>query len=201
MSLANYTDLKAAIATWLPRADLTTSIPDCILMAEAEFNDRLRKNEQRANLTITGEYVTAPNDFQEFRSGYIDSAPRRPLHYLSSDTQSSNYDATSNSPSGPVYFSMSAGQFRFAPTPPVPVDAVILYYASIPPLATNATNWLLTKHPQLYLMTSLYYGSILTKDAEGAAGYKQVYEDILNSVLGAAKKARWGGPAMQARAA
>jgi len=201
VALANYTDLKASIASWLPRADLTSTIPDCILMAEAEFNDRLRQNEQRANLTITGEYVTAPNDFQEFRSGYIDTAPRRPLHYLSSDTQSSNYDATSNSTSGPVYFSMSAGQFRFAPTPPVPVDAVILYYPGVPALSLSSTNWLLTKHPQLYLMASLYWGSILIKDAEGAAGYKQVYEDQLNIVMNAAKRARWGGPAMQARAA
>jgi len=34
MSLANYTDLLASVATWLNRTDLTSVIPDFVTLAE-----------------------------------------------------------------------------------------------------------------------------------------------------------------------
>lgn len=204
MSLANYTGLLASIAAWLPRADLTSTIPDCILMAEADFNKRLRtlQMETRANLTITGEYVTAPTDFKEFRSGYVGSSPRRELRYLSPDAQTRTNGPSNPRSCGAVYFSLAGTSFRFDPPPTsLPVDAVILYYAAIPPLSLNATNWLLTDHPQLYLMASLFWASVLIKDSEGAVGYKQVAEGLINDANDAARKARWGGPGMAMRAA
>ena len=204
MALANYTDLKASIATWMPRADLTTQIPDCITLAEGDFNNKLRtlEMETRANLTITGEYVTAPNDFREFRTGYVGSSPRRELRYLSPDAQTRT-DGPNNSRScGAVYFSLAGNSFRFDPPPTsLPVDAVIVYYASIPPLALNATNWLLTKQPQLYLMASLFWCSVLIKDAESAQQYKGLYESLLAEANAASKRTRWSGPGMQMRAA
>ena len=43
MALTNYTELKASIANWLNRTDLTTEISeDFITLAEADFNAKLR---------------------------------------------------------------------------------------------------------------------------------------------------------------
>ena len=42
MALGTYSELQAAIATWLDREDLTAVIPDFITMAEVRLNDRLR---------------------------------------------------------------------------------------------------------------------------------------------------------------
>ena len=42
MSLSNYADLKAAVATWVNREDLTTTIPDFIRLAEARVYRLLR---------------------------------------------------------------------------------------------------------------------------------------------------------------
>ncbi len=201
MALDTYTNLKTAIAAALPRADMTATIPDFILMAEAEFNRKLRtlNQETRANLTISGEYVTRPNDFLEFRSGYTISTPRRALHYLSSDTQTTRYDSSDVSVSGPIYFSMAGDSFRFAPTPAT-IDAYILYYAKIPPLALNATNWLLTAHPDLYKYASVFYGAVEAQDERLAGAMKSLYEPIIDEVNGASRRSRWGGPAMYARA-
>ena len=202
MALGTYTGLLASIAAWLARADLTTTIPDFVLLAEAKFNRtlRARQMETRANLTISGEYVPVPNDWLEFRSGYIDSAPRRPLHYLSSDTQTERFDASTQRTEGPVHFSMAGNNFRFAPTPAT-VDAVILYYAAIPPLASNATNWLLTAHPDAYLYGSIMQAEGYIQNDPRIAGVKALYEEVIGQIMNASNRARWGGPAMAARAA
>lgn len=202
MALANYTGLLAAIAAALPRADLTATIPDFVLMAEAEFNRKLRTQQQevKANLTVTGEYVTVPVDFMEFRNGYIASSPRRPLAYLSPDLQTGT-DGDPRS-GGKVHFSLAGGSFRFYPPPsPLPVDAVILYYAKITPLASNATNWLLTAHPDLYKYASLFFGAVEAQDEKLAQAMKSLYESIIEEVNAAARRNRWGGPGMVMRAA
>ncbi len=202
MALANYTDLKASVAAWLNRADLTATIPDFILLAESRFNRtlRARQMETKANLSITGEYVAVPSDWLEFRSGYIDSAPRRPLAYLSGDTQSARYDTTSDSTSGPVYFSIAGTNFRFSPTPTV-VNAVILYYAAIPAMASNATNWLLTAYPDAYLYGSILQASGYIQDDPRVPGIKQAYDEVIAQITYASTRARWGGPGMATRAA
>ena len=43
MALTTYTELKASLANWLNRSDLTTEIADdFIKLAEADFNSKLR---------------------------------------------------------------------------------------------------------------------------------------------------------------
>lgn len=45
MALDTYTGLKAAIASWLMRDDLTDAIPDFIMLAEARISRTLRVAE------------------------------------------------------------------------------------------------------------------------------------------------------------
>ncbi len=204
MALANYTDLKASVAAWISRADLTATVPDFILLAESRINRtlRARQMESRVNLTITGEYVTAPNDFLEFRSGYINSDPRRPLAYLSPDEQSAQFGSTVNPTLAyPCYFSFAGNSFRFAPIPSSGVDAVIVYYAAIPPLATNATNWLLTAYPDAYLYGSILQAAAYIQDDPRVPGIKGLYDEVIAQIDSASKRSRWGGPGMAMRAA
>ena len=49
MALTNYTTLKAAIANFLARDDLTSEIDDFIDLTEADFNRRLRIRAMEAN--------------------------------------------------------------------------------------------------------------------------------------------------------
>ena len=49
MALTNYTELKASLANWLNRSDLTTEIADdFIKLAEADFNSKLRVRSMMA---------------------------------------------------------------------------------------------------------------------------------------------------------
>ena len=42
MALSTYTELKASVADWLNRTDLTSVIPDFIALAEAQIERTLR---------------------------------------------------------------------------------------------------------------------------------------------------------------
>lgn len=176
-----------------------------ILLAESRFNRtlRARQMEKRGTFSITGEYVTMPNDFLEFRAGYINTSPRKTLQYLSpqeQDGMTSGYNGTIYD-SSPVYFSVVGDSFRFTPAPSSATDAVITYYAAIPPLSLNATNWLLTAYPDAYLYGAIVQGSGYIQDDPRVPGIKALYDEVITQIMYATSRARWGGPGMRIRAA
>ena len=66
MSLADYTSLKAAIASdWLHRSDLSTAIVDYITLFETEFNSEVRHREMEAQtvLASTAGYLLHPTNW------------------------------------------------------------------------------------------------------------------------------------------
>lgn len=65
MALTTYTALKASVADWLNRTDLTAAIPDFISLAEAQMERTLRTRQMivRANASFNAEYGTTPADF------------------------------------------------------------------------------------------------------------------------------------------
>ena len=70
MALSTYTELKASVANFLNRSDLTTEIQDdFIKLTEADFNAklRIRQMEQIDDVTINSETVTVPSGFIEAR--------------------------------------------------------------------------------------------------------------------------------------
>ena len=71
MALDTYTGLKASIADWLNRPDLTAVIPDFIVLCEAEAKRRLRRAVVRADFVIDAKAKNAPADLLELRSMYL----------------------------------------------------------------------------------------------------------------------------------
>ena len=65
MALDNFTNLKASIADWLNRSDLTNVIPDFISLAEAQLNRELRhyKQQEKATALIDTQYSATPPDW------------------------------------------------------------------------------------------------------------------------------------------
>ena len=53
MALANYTDLKAAVASWMNRTDLTSAIPDFIALAEGRIARDMRLRSQVTETTLS----------------------------------------------------------------------------------------------------------------------------------------------------
>jgi hypothetical protein len=156
-----WAELKASIAEWLNRSDLTAKIPELVAFAERRFNRIIvvPEREAVATATMSGERLAVPADFWQLRSLYIDADPRIALEQVSPSVLRKSYAAQVTGK--PRVFAIIDEQFVFGPAPDDTYGVEIDYYATIPALGdSQATNWLLTKHPDIYL-----YGTLLQAEA------------------------------------
>ena len=162
MALTTYTELKASLANWLNRSDLTTEIgDDFIKLAEADFNSKLRVRSMidQVSITISAETVALPTDFLQIRDFYILAGQTKtPLVYATPATM----DATSGtSTTGrPSTFTILGDTIRFSPKPDASYTAKMNYFKKFPALSSSvATNYILGSHPAIYLYGSLFHAA------------------------------------------
>ena len=162
MALTTYTELKASLANWLNRSDLTTEIADdFIKLAEADFNSKLRVRSMidQVSITVEGETVALPTDFLQIRDFYILAGQTKtPLVYSTPATM----DATSGtSTTGrPSTFTILGDTIRFSPKPDASYTAKMNYFKKFPALSSSvATNYILGSHPAIYLYGSLFHAA------------------------------------------
>jgi len=68
----------------------------------------------------------------------------------------------------------------------------LTYWQAIPSLATAGTNWLLTRHPDLYLYAALGQSAPFLKDDERLITWGTLYRTIKDSVEAEDAGARYG---------
>ncbi len=145
-------------------ATLIARIPTFIQLAEAKFNRQLfvRQMEQRVDgagriASSEPEFISLPADFQSMRRVRLSSVTGKPCLEFRSGTQMDEYRfRTSDVAAQPRYFTVFGDEIEFAPTPDAAYTIEMVYRQNIPPLASNASNWLLALAPDLYL-----YGALL----------------------------------------
>ena len=199
MALATYTDLQAAVASWLARSDLTTPIPDFIALCEAKLNRilRCRQQEQRSTATAT-EYMELPTGFLELRNIQLNTTPKTALELVSPDEIDRDYSTATGKP---LVYCLLANQIQLGPAPDSTYTVEIDYYEVIPPLASNSTNWLLTAAPDIYLYGSLLEASIYLVDDPRVPGWNAAYTQVLQQLQSADRRARWRGSRLAVRPA
>lgn len=174
MALANYTDLLASIngsGAWLHRTDLTAIAPDWVTLCETTINygdlenlgvDGLRVAEMETLVTLTTvagvQTVTLPTDFLEMRKIYYTFGGER-VELREAPTLPMRTDERYNGFAPPRTFIVTGNTLYFFPIPDAVYSVSLLYYAKVGPLATSATNWLMTKAPMVYLAGSIVHGS------------------------------------------
>ena len=162
MALTNYTTLKASIANWLNRSDLSDEIADdFIVLTEADFNSklRLRKFIASAYLTINAETAALPTGFLQVRDFYILSGSTKyPLRYM---TPSQMDQVKGTSTTGiPQAYTILGDNFRFMPRPDSTYTGKLNFYKKFDALSgSNATNFILENHPAIYLYGSLFHAA------------------------------------------
>ena len=163
MALATYTELKASIANWLNRSDLTTEISDdFIKLVEADYNSKLRVRkmiESKTDYSINAETVAVPTGFLQVRDFYIlNGGTKYALKYI---TPAQMDQIKGSSTSGmPSTYTILGDNFRFAPTPAAAYTGTLNYYAKFAALSdSNTSNYILTHHPAIYLYGSLYHAA------------------------------------------
>lgn len=173
MSLDTYTGLQAAVADYLNRSDLTSEIIDFIALAEAELNRILfvPQREEVSSSSVSSGTVVLPSDYWALKSIYIDADPKVLLQQMSLGELRTTYAAAATGQ--PQNFAIQSGnELVLGPSPDASYTLVINYWKTIPALASNSTNWLLTSHPDIYLFGALLQGQYLVLDDNRALHWR-----------------------------
>lgn len=155
-----YTQLKADIADYLHRTDLTDKIPLFIRLAEASLFREIHPPEMETKATgvTVGELVTLPADFGALvKLTTTLGGTERSLEYITLPDVSAG--------GLPGEYSYDGGAIRIYGASD---QAYTIYYsATIPALSdTVASNWLLENGYDVYLYASALEGAKYIRDSE-----------------------------------
>ena len=181
MALATYTNLKAAIATWIDYSTLTTEIVDFVTLAEKrikrDIRDRKMIARATATLLTTGRYIAVPSDFVAVKQFQLNTDPQRTLQFVDEDTINLHHSSTSGKP---YYFTITGDEFQFEKTPDSAYTAEITYYKYNELVATtNETNELFPYYSELFLHASLVEAYRFLMDNENMMAHDQLYRQYL----------------------
>jgi hypothetical protein len=188
MTLSTLAELRASVRDWAKRSSLGDSlIHDFVTMTETALNNgeraddgtylvfplRVRDMETIATLTVTDGAATLPSDFLEAITVRNPGEVTYSLQYVTPEFMADRYPTGQNTVSPADYTIVGSTLYS-------PIDLELRYYARIPPLVADGTNWLLQKAPNVYLYGCLSAYSAFDKDPEKYTGYRQ----LMNAALG-----------------
>jgi hypothetical protein len=200
MAITNYTGLKASVASYLGRSDLTAQIPDFITLAEYRLQRNLRVRQMlktaTANTTAGDSTVGLPSDFLELRDIYIDARPRFTLSYLSPSAFSR--DARAADSGRPNFYTLRAAEIELAPIPDTAYSLVMLYYAKPTPLSdSNTSNVFLANAPDALLYGALLEAEPYLYNDNRVAIWSNFYNSALESLNVSDESSEYSGVPLQ----
>lgn len=194
MSISTYSELKTAVANFLARTDLTDQIPDFIQLAEARMSRELetRSQEKRATATLTAddEYVALPTDLREVREVKLNTSPNTVLEYRSPTALDSQFTGAGGKPQA---YSIVGNEIKFRPIPDSAYTAEIVYIGSLQALSdSNATNTILSRHPDAYLSGALAEAYVYLMDDARAQLYDGKFGRAIEEIKKDEQRAHYG---------
>lgn len=185
MSITNYTELQASVASWLNRGDLSASIADFITLAESQLSRDLKARGMETKVTLSTvvgtKTVVLPTDMLEMRRLQVAGTYNQPLSYRSPDELS--IDFSDNSSGQPVVFTVIGANAELAPIPDAVYSLELTYRQRIPALsASNTTNWLLTNWPDAYLWASLLAATPFIMNDARLPVWSQLYTQAVEGI-------------------
>jgi len=174
--ITSYATLTTEIQNYLHRTDIASEVDVWIGIVESELNLELRTRNQLTSSTLTAatNTVALPADFLQVRNLELATSPISTLKYVTSE-QKDLYDLQAST-GKPRLYDISGGNIILAPVPDQVYTMNIEYYAKIPPLLTNTTNWLITSFPHIYLYGCLQQAAGFITDANRLQVFFQAYE-------------------------
>jgi hypothetical protein len=200
MAISTYTELKASIANFLNRDDLTATIPDFISLAESSINNEIRhwRMETRAETTVDSQFTGIPSDWLSTIRFHLTTSGTSSLNFMSLATMQSTRAARDDATGTPTNYSLNSSQFELMPTPDGSYSAILMYYAKIPALTgSNETNWLLTHHPDIYLYGALLHSAPYLKEDERASTWAALYTAAVLRVNNASSRSTASGSGLR----
>jgi hypothetical protein len=147
--------------------------------------------------TISGDgTVSLPTDFLEIRDLHVQGSPRFPITYLS--PSAFTRDAPADESGKPVYYTILASDFLFAPMPDTNYTLEILYYAKPTVLSdTTSSNVFLANYPDALLYASLLEAEpYLINDARSQT-WATLYDRAIKNISDADQNSEYSGVPLQ----
>lgn len=199
MSITTYTELKAAIADWLNRDDISDArLSDFISFAENRIYHELRiPTMERVVLLDTDSDGKAfiPADFLEAKDVFFNNSP---LDRISLTDLMSRDDDSGK----PYYFAREGGYLTFLPNPGditgTDDELRMIYYAEPDRLSvTVADNSVFLLAPDLYLYGALVAGGVyLGVPQDKITVWQTSFADLMQRLMGHARQAEVSGSTM-----
>jgi len=197
MALTNYTGLKASIADFLNRDDLTSVIPDFVALAEAQINRDIRHWKMEARTSgqqdPADEYMQIPADWVETIRLHLTGTGTSVVNLVSRDAMADKRAAQENAAGTPRMYTHADGQFQLYPTPDATTNFELLYYQKIPSLITNTDNWLLLEAPDVYLYGALLHSAPYLAEDARVAIWAQMYSAAVQRLNQVSEDAMFSG--------
>ena len=201
MALNTFTALKASIADFLNRDDLTAVIPDFISLAEAQINRDVRhwKMETRSDgqQDPADEYMQIPPDWVETIRLHLTGTGTSVVNLISRDAMADKRERNDDTSGTVMYYTHADGQFQLYPTPNATTNFELLYYQKIPSLISNTDNWLLLDSPDVYLYGALIHSAPYLAEDERVAIWAQMYSAAVARLNEASESARYSGSGLR----
>lgn len=205
--ITSHASLKTAVADWLNRGDLTDVIDQFILNAEARFRrDKRVRTVRSGTVTISSAShgILDSGDWNLTDFGKIKSLALTgttywgPLNKTSLAEIQTKRGLNAGTTSVPEFYAIeeedSDFTIHFAPEPDASYTARIEYTATIPALSTGS-NWLVAKHPDIYLYGALCESAPYLKDDARLPVWEAKLESLLEALhLENEEKLFGGGP-------
>ena len=196
MAISTFAELKTAIADFLNRDDLTSTIPTFIALAEAQINRDIRhyEMENRATAELTSQYLDRPRDWLETIRLHVTSGGTQVLNLLSRASMADKRQGAEDTTGEPRFYCHAERGFEVFPTPDGTYTTELLYYQKITALSdSNTSNWLLSDHPDVYLYGALIHSAPYLAEDERIGVWAQLYSAATQRVNQAGEDASFSG--------
>lgn len=182
MAITTYAELQAAVGNWLHRADLTSIIPDLIMLGEKRiFREiRARSMETALNSTIASGVIALPADYLDLKLAYVDGSPAKLLQRTTATSIYQQYPLRAST-SKPRLIAREGSNFIFGPYPDSTYTIKGIYYAEPTGIATSA-NTLFTDNPELYLFAALLEAEPYMKNDGRVQLWQAKYDQIKDQI-------------------
>lgn len=176
MALSNYTELKAAVAQWMRRADLTAEIPDYITLAEKKIVKLLKIRGQETETTLTplsgDSTVALPADFgSPIALWNTQDQPRSPMNQVLPEALEYDDDLGI-----PEYWAVDGANIRFECRVDGAIPFALRYVKTFELSIANPTNFILTEWPDVYLYGALTEGFLAVFDEQRASVWQDKFQ-------------------------
>lgn len=195
MAYDTYDGLKATVADWLHRADLTSRIPDFIRLAEATINRRLtifpKEVEVPLVSAIGSRFIALPSDYSspiQLQTTYTE--PREPLTLL----EASQLPIDDANQGMPFYWAIDGANIAFERPSDQAYPLRLRYVQTVFLSDSNQTVPTLVRAPDLYLYGALVHSVEFTQNDARRPGWVTKFNQILQDVAAEASRSKGMAP-------